>query len=459
MILFTKYFVFFFMSVSIFMFVFFLIQYIIIRKREYLCYSIYLLCLFIYYLVALPDIFFKVPLSDLGRVAPYDLFKRPFQFLSSVFYTAFILYYLGLEKIDGYLFKFFKTLICVYIFLAILCFGLNYERINYDMSYYILSLTLFPLQLFVVIALFRHKVRYANYIIWGSIITLVGSSFTLTYYIYLKAHEPTNPYANAYSYLPVIVSILFDMFLFTIALQKKIADNEKSLILAATSRQQAIILERERIIADLHDDVGGGLSSIRMMSDLMSQQGERESLHSYVFFGNKISLTAKDIAQRMHTIIWSLNAENDTVINFAEYVRQYGVSFFENSPIKFTSHNVSSLPNNVQISGVKRKNLFLIVKEAFHNILKHSHGSVASVEIFMIGNILFLNISDNGNGLPTEKNTNAVKFGNGLKNMHKRMDEIHGTISFQGDDGTVIKIKLTITESLPEIFLPPHGIK
>jgi signal transduction histidine kinase len=345
----------------------------------------------------------------------------------------------------------------MYIVFAIVCFGLNYAGINYDLWYYILSLTLFPLQLFIVVALFRHKVRYANYIIWGSIITLVGSSLTLTYYIYLKKNEPLNPYANAYSYLPVMFSILFDMFLFTIALQKKIADNEKALILAATSRQQAIILERERIIADLHDDVGGGLSSIRMMSDLMSQQGEKESLHSYVTFGHKISLTAKDIAQRMHTIIWSLNSENDTIANFGEYVRQYGISYFENSPIKFTARNVSTLPHNVQISGVKRKNLFLIVKEALHNILKHSHGTEAAVEIFMIGNILYINISDNGHGIPIDENVNAVKFGNGLKNMQKRMEEIHGNIIFLGDKGTVIKINLTITEPSPDGQVSPRN--
>jgi signal transduction histidine kinase len=424
--------------------VFFLLQYVIIKRREYLCYAIYLFCLSAYYLVAIPDFFFGISMLDANMVAKYDLFKRPLQFFSSVFYTLFMVYYLGLEKINGFLYKFFNSLVLMYIVLAVVCFLLNHFGVDYNNVYYIFSLLLFPLQLYVVAALFRHKVAYSNYIIWGSIITLVGSSCTLIYYIYLAKYDSANPNANALSYWPVQVSILIDMLLFTIALQRKIADNEKSLINAAYHRQQAILLERERIIADLHDDVGGGLSSIRMMSDLMAQQGAKENHNAYVSFGQKISLTAKDIAQRMHTIIWSLNAENDTVENFAEYVRQYGVSFFENSSIRFRSNNMTALGANIEISGVKRKNLFLIVKEAFHNIIKHSGATEASVNITLEKNELLISIADNGKGITGEDNPTAIRFGNGLKNMQKRMDEIRGKIHIDTGRGTSIKIAVDI---------------
>ena len=446
MVNYTQYFVLFFESIAVFMCLFFLIQYIIIKKREYFCYALYLFCLSLYYIVALPDSFFGISLSDTALIAKFDLYKRPLQFLSSVFYTLFVLYYLNLENIKSFLFKFFKILVVLYVVLASLCFVLNYLGINYDQYYYIFSLFLFPLQLYVVLALFRHKVPYSNFIIWGSIVTLVGSSLTLIYYIWLMKHDAANPNANAHSYVPVQVSILIDMFLFTIALQRKIADNEKSLITAAHSRQQAVLLERERIIADLHDDVGGGLSSIRMMSDLMAQQGQKESLDKYVSFGEKISHTAKDIAQRMHTIIWSLNAENDTVENFAEYVRQFGVAYFENSNINFTSNNLSLLPKDIEISGVKRKNLFLIVKESLHNILKHSGASETSVNIIMPDDILHISIKDNGKGMPAaDKNTGTIKFGNGLKNMQKRMGEIGGTLDISSTtEGTTIKVLIKV---------------
>ena len=141
----------------------------------------------------------------------------------------------------------------------------------------------------------------------------------------------------------------------------------------------------------------------------------------------------------MNTIIWSLNAENDTLQNFAEYVRQYGVSFFEDSPIKFEYKTQPNLPADIQLSGVQRKNLFLIMKEAFHNILKHSNAAIATANIVLQKNTLQIEVTDNGNGLSNEN-----KFGNGLKNMQKRMNEIGGEIQFLTDHGTVIKFSLKL---------------
>ena len=294
---------------------------------------------------------------------------------------------------------------------------------------------MFPVQMYMVTALFKYKVPYAKYIIWGSINVLIGSLVTMFFGISM-AKNPGGSITNATSYIPVMMTIVADIFLFTLALQRKIADNERSLINAAIARQQAVAKERERIIADLHDDVGGGLSSIRMMSDLMLTQDNNE-VAANPQFAAKISATAKDIAQRMNTIIWSLNTENDSIHNFGEYVRQYGVSFFENSGIRFLYNGPANLGEDIQLSGGQRKNLFLIAKESFHNILKHSNASEASFTITLVHNRLKIFISDNGKGL---ENNNS--FGNGLKNMQKRMQEIQGDLDIRADHGTRITVSV-----------------
>ncbi|HSN62420.1 MAG TPA: ATP-binding protein, partial [Ferruginibacter sp.] len=293
-------------------------------------------------------------------------------------------------------------------------------------------------QLYVVTALFKYKVPYSVYVIWGSIILLVGSIISLLLSLYL-AKNPGGIITNENSYIPVMISIQLDIFLFTVALQRKIADNEKSLINAALSRQQAVMLERERIIADLHDDIGAGLSSIRMMSDLMAQQQLENTQSGPINFSQKISTTTREIALRINTIIWSLNEENDTLQNFSEYVRLFGISFFENSPIKFHCSISPNLPMQAKLSGVQRKNLFLIVKEALHNILKHSGASNATLFIQMENKLLCIEISDDGSGI---KNPNS--FGNGIKNIKKRVYEIHGNIYFKSENGAHIKMEVPI---------------
>ncbi|MDB5203025.1 MAG: hypothetical protein JWQ27_2434 [Ferruginibacter sp.] len=437
---FNHYFSFFIEAVVIFMSAFFFMQYTIIKRKEHLYYAAYLGVLAVYYLLALPQLFFPAGSLSGAQSELLEMFKRPVQFFSSVFYTLFVMHYLGLRQKSKKLFRLYKTILWIYVGLSVTCLLCNIFHVEYNSSYFLIGVLLFPLQLYMLIALFKGEILYSRFIIWGSIILLSGALAALLLSLYMMKHTGAGNVQTMNPFIPVHISILLDLFLFTMALQRKIADNEKSLINAAYTRQQAVLIERERIIADLHDDVGGGLSTIRMMSDLMADhQNHPEARANIGSYAQKISLTAKDIAQRMHTIIWSLNEENDTLQNFSEYLRQYGINFFEDTPISFNSSMSCDVPGPVQLSGVQRKNLFLIIKEAFHNMLKHSGGNQAEATISLLEGRLTIVIKDNGSGID-----NHNQFGNGLKNMKKRMDEIGGTLGFRSDGGTVITLALPL---------------
>ena len=80
--------------------------------------------------------------------------------------------------------------------------------------------------------------------------------------------------------------------------------------------------ERQRIITDLHNDVGSGLSTIRMVIDLITDKKEKTlQLEQYAV---KISGIARDATQRMNTVVWALNMEQDTLQNLSEYMRECG---------------------------------------------------------------------------------------------------------------------------------------
>lgn len=163
---------------------------------------------------------------------------------------------------------------------------------------------------------------------------------------------------------------------------------------------------------------------------------------NYAAFPQKISKTA-EVALRMHTIIWSLNEENDTLGNFAEYVRQFGLSFFENTGIVFTFSASTDLPAGRQLSGVQRKELFLVIKEALHNVLKHATADKVAVIMGMQGDRLEIIVEDNGKGIP-DQHIQINGFGNGLKNMQKRMDEIGGKLLISSSNGTRIAISVEL---------------
>jgi len=138
----------------------------------------------------------------------------------------------------------------------------------------------------------------------------------------------------------------------------------------------------------------------------------------------------------MNTIVWALNTENDTLQNLCEYIREYGFNFFEDSPIKFTS-NLLEAADDIQLSGMQRKNIFLIVKECLNNAYKHSGAKNITVNIALEHERLYFRIQDDGKGINIEN-----PFGNGLRNIKKRMVEINGEVAFTFNNGTLIILEV-----------------
>jgi signal transduction histidine kinase len=107
------------------------------------------------------------------------------------------------------------------------------------------------------------------------------------------------------------------------------------------------------------------------------------------------------------------------------------VEFFENTNIDCHFTMPAVVPHR-EISGEKRRNIFLSVKEALNNVVKHSQSSVVCINV-IVGDRLVIEIQDDGVGINLEK---LRKFGNGLNNMKKRMASIDGEFNIENWEGT-----------------------
>ena len=72
----------------------------------------------------------------------------------------------------------------------------------------------------------------------------------------------------------------------------------------------------------------------------------------------------------MNAIIWSMNSGNDTMIILFPISRSYTLEYFDNTPIECKVNTPEHIPT--EITGDKRRNIFLCVKETLNNVLKHS---------------------------------------------------------------------------------------
>jgi signal transduction histidine kinase len=94
---------------------------------------------------------------------------------------------------------------------------------------------------------------------------------------------------------------------------------------------------------------------------------------------------------------------------------------------------------DIRINGDARRHIHLLVKEALHNIIKHSGASHVKLSI-SYDELLRIVISDNGKGL-SEGNTDTS--GNGMKNMRQRIRQLNGIFLMQNKNG------LTLTFEIP----------
>ncbi len=190
--------------------------------------------------------------------------------------------------------------------------------------------------------------------------------------------------------------------------------------------------ERNRISADMHDDLGAGMTSIRLYSELAKSKSCDRILPEI----EKISSSADELINKMNAIIWSMSSHNDNLGNMVAYIRSYCIDYFENTSI--TPHIV--VPENIPaivVNGIIRRNVFLVVKEALQNVIKHSNATEVNIVLGKEQEGLSLVIHDNGKGIDFD---NIRQFSNGLKNMKKRMADVGIEFSIEKYNGTRIRL-------------------
>ncbi len=188
--------------------------------------------------------------------------------------------------------------------------------------------------------------------------------------------------------------------------------------------------ERNRISADMHDELGSGVTAIRLMSEIMKSRLKGEVVPEL----EKISNSANELLGKMNTIIWTMKSSNDTLESLIAYIRAHAIEYFDSTPIECKVQLPALIPQ-AEVSGEKRRNIFLSIKEALNNAMKHSQASQIQIIISTSDKWLMIKVCDNGVGIDAEK---LRRFGNGLSNMRRRMESIDGSFKIESDSNCVL---------------------
>lgn len=210
--------------------------------------------------------------------------------------------------------------------------------------------------------------------------------------------------------------------------------------------QRALEQERLRIAHDIHDDLGARVTQISLLS-AMAQDNQSFPEKARADF-DKISQMSRELVSALYETVWAVNPENDNLEAQGNYLCQMVNQLCERTPIRCRFH-VLGLPHEIQVSSQTRHNINMAVKEAVHNVIKHSGASEITVRMTYAEGVLNVAIEDNGAGFQPE----AKAGGHGLSNMKQRLANVGGTCSIESrpGHGTTVLIRLAIRPLEPAV--------
>jgi ligand-binding sensor domain-containing protein/signal transduction histidine kinase len=209
---------------------------------------------------------------------------------------------------------------------------------------------------------------------------------------------------------------------------------------ALLEKRLAVQYERQRISTEMHDDIGAGLSGIKLMTEIAKKKSRDEETVSDM---EKIYQSVGDISSKMKEVIWSLNTENDSLSSLIGYLQRQARMMMENYPGQFSMTLPDKIPD-IKISGDARRHIYLLVKEALHNIIKHSGADNVEITI-TCDHKLRIVVSDNGKGLGTDENNDD---GNGVKNMRQRIQQLNGDFFIKNKEGLTLTFEIPLKPAL-----------
>jgi signal transduction histidine kinase len=149
--------------------------------------------------------------------------------------------------------------------------------------------------------------------------------------------------------------------------------------------------------------------------------------------------------QGLDEIVWATNPRNDNLPQFADYVGRFADECFESTGVRCWQEVPNDLPN-LPLRADLRHNVFLALKEAFHNVLKHAGATEVWLRLALANSQVTVEIEDNGRGFVPEQ---VSPGGNGLENMRSRLAEGGGRTTFTSSPGKGTKIQFTFAVAKP----------
>lgn len=243
-----------------------------------------------------------------------------------------------------------------------------------------------------------------------------------------------------------VVFLLFSLFFvfFTIVFNRRIINHKEDIDRIELSKKRELLKatietqenERVRIGANIHDDLGPMLSTLKLQLQRIKSCIPKDDdncvlkiQEAQLFIDDIISYVRKISRDLVPNVLYELGLNNAL-----EHINEKMGELF-NGEIEYRNNF-----NLDQLSKEKQLAIYRIIQEGFNNILNHANADKIELSVEQVENNIIINLSDNGNGCSID---NKV-FGLGLRNINARTETLAGHFKFDSSLGYGTTIHITI---------------
>lgn len=429
-----------FVGIYLFAIVFNLLLFISLRDKIHLYYALYVFCMLIFNLedegLAFQWVYPNIPFLQ-------DYLRYIIAFLGSALLVHIMQLFVNQTHANSKLYRLannYKFLCCILMLLPIfLFFRENFllEKVNFYAANFMSLITVL-----ILIACAIERISKGYQLAWYYLVAMLILLLGILNYVF-NTLGITNFYVFQTTGLVVGLTVEIVFLSFALTQRYNFLRNEKKVLLKEKAELQMALVddvfaaqenERTRLARDLHDDLGGTLSAIKLNLTAFKVSVTDLSENNQLFYAQTILMIEKACVN-LREIAQDLMPKNLEKMGIVDALSEQFVYLKQTSSIdyEFIFDIQKTIAPDLELA------IYRIIKELINNIEKHSCATKASVQLLSSTTQITIMCEDNGIGFSTKEN----QMGLGLNNITSRVNYLKGTIYIDSNNnGTTITIEI-----------------
>lgn len=214
---------------------------------------------------------------------------------------------------------------------------------------------------------------------------------------------------------------------------KRLAAAQRELLRIEKQREAERI--RMNIARDIHDELGGSLSKIALLSDLVQQDATASASSERL---RSIADHARQVRGSLNDVVWAADPSSDHAGALLQYLADRAYRLLDGTGVELGSDLHADRPD-MPLGPSFKRDMSMVVMEALNNALKHARPTKVMLRFHIGAERFELAVADDGQGM----RPGASDRGNGLENMRERVSGHGGSLTIRpgrGGVGTVVEV-------------------